>query len=43
MKEQAKPFEILLSGKIPDTENYKSYIDLYERGLKEIKDLFKNE
>lgn len=43
MKEQTKPFEILLSGKIPDTENYKSYIDLYERGLKEITDLFKNE
>lgn len=33
-------FDILRSGPIPDTENYSRYLDLYARGVKEVKDYF---
>lgn len=36
-------FDILKSGPIPDTENYSKYLDLYSRGIKEIKDYFSND
>ncbi len=36
-------FDILKSGPIPDTENYSKYLDLYSRGIKEIKDYFSDD
>lgn len=37
-KKNVSVFDVLISGPIPDIENYDKYCDLYKRGLVEIKD-----
>lgn len=39
-KDKIGVFDILQAGPIPDVENYSKYLDLYFRGVQEIKDYF---
>lgn len=36
-------FDVLRSGPIPDIENYPEYVNLYSRGIQELKDYFLND
>jgi len=42
-KESVGVFDILKSGPIPDIANYSEYLNLYTRGIKEIKDYLSND
>ncbi len=42
-KESIGAFDILKSGPIPDIANYPEYLNLYTRGIKEIKDYLSND
>lgn len=41
--QQTGVFDVLRAGPIPDSDNYDEYLNLYSRGIEEIKDYFSND